>query len=196
MRERILTGLAALIFISLTVDPAITQNGYYKGKSRIMTEDKIQIQKNEDAVQILSQQQRKSPQKVYSVCSDTSECYTIDRSRPEWLGEPTPVDRPPEEIPESRLPTEFSLEQSYPNPFNPTVSIKYALPQNAQVHLVIYNIFGRVVRTLLDEAKEAGYYTVTWDGRDDAGLQVASGIYFYRITAAHFAETKRMILLR
>lgn len=196
MRERILMGLAVLLFISLTVDPAITQDVIYKGKSRIMTEDKIQIQKNEDAVPVLPQQQRSSPQKVYSVCSDTSECYTIDRSRPEWLGEPTPVDRPPEESPESRLPTEFSLEQSYPNPFNPTVSIKYALPQNAEVHLVIYNIFGRKVGTLVDEAKEPGYYTVMWDGRDDAGLKVASGIYFYRITAGPFAETKRMILLR
>lgn len=169
MKGRILSSLAVLFIISLATDPAMAQKAEHEKAKKYNT---------------------------HVVCLDSMVCYTIDRSRPEWLGEPTPVDRPPEEIPESRLPTKFSLEQSYPNPFNPTVSIKYALPQNAEVRLVIYNIFGRVVRTLLDEAKEAGYYTVTWDGRDDAGLQVASGIYFYRITAGHFAETKRMILLK
>jgi flagellar hook assembly protein FlgD len=70
------------------------------------------------------------------------------------------------------------LSQNYPNPFNPQTSIRYALPQDAQVRLVIYNVLGQRVKTLVDESQSAGYKTEWWDGRDEKEDGVASGIYF------------------
>lgn len=109
---------------------------------------------------------------------------------------------------EVQVPTEYSLAQNYPNPFNPNTTIHYSLPgveRRAEsggrlmpVHttLKIYNILGQEVRTLVDEAKEAGYYTVTWDGKDAYGNNVASGVYFYRLTAGNFTATRRMVLMK
>ncbi|MBI5471905.1 MAG: T9SS type A sorting domain-containing protein [Ignavibacteriae bacterium] len=94
------------------------------------------------------------------------------------------------------VPTIFALAQNYPNPFNPTTAIGYQLPTNARVVLKIYNINGQEVRTLVNELQPAGSFTATWDGRATNGFAVASGIYFYRLIAGSFAETKKMILLR
>jgi hypothetical protein len=93
-------------------------------------------------------------------------------------------------------PQHFSLSQNYPNPFNPQTSIKYALPQDAHVCLSVYNILGQKVKTLVHENQSAGVRTVCWDGTDDKGNQVASGIYFYRIDADHFSEAKKMMLVK
>jgi hypothetical protein len=93
-------------------------------------------------------------------------------------------------------PEDFSLSQNYPNPFNPQTSIRYALPQDAQVRLVIYNVLGRRVRTLVDERQPAGYKTVCWDGKDERGDPAASGVYFYRIDADQFSEVKKMMLVK
>jgi hypothetical protein len=94
------------------------------------------------------------------------------------------------------VPSEFALSQNYPNPFNPTTLIKYQLPENAKVSLTIYNSLGQVVRNLVDADKEAGYYEATWDGRNGNGVQVTSGIYFYRIDAGSFTQTRKMILMK
>jgi hypothetical protein len=94
------------------------------------------------------------------------------------------------------LPTEFSLSQSYPNPFNPTCVIEYALPTDSKVNLTIYNILGRKVRVLVDDYETAGYRSVEWDGRDSQGQILASGIYFYRIVAENFVQTKKMVLIK
>jgi hypothetical protein len=94
------------------------------------------------------------------------------------------------------LPQHFSLSQNYPNPFNPQTSIRYALPQDAQVRLVIYNVLGQRVKTLVDEFQSAGYKTEWWDGKDEKGDQVASGVYFYRLEADKFSEVKRMLLVK
>ncbi len=98
------------------------------------------------------------------------------------------------------LPDHFSLGQNYPNPFNSTTVIRYSLPVDRQkrwaVSLRIYNILGQVVRTLVDEPQTPGYYSVRWDGRDNAGRELASGIYIYRIRAGDFVQTRRMILLK
>ncbi len=94
------------------------------------------------------------------------------------------------------IPTEFALEQNYPNPFNPTTTIRYALKENAQVTLKIYNVLGQVVKTLVNEKQTAGFKTVQWDGTDDRGVKVASGIYVYRLEANDFVDTKKMILLK
>ncbi|RKY55747.1 MAG: hypothetical protein DRP89_02660, partial [Candidatus Neomarinimicrobiota bacterium] len=96
----------------------------------------------------------------------------------------------------SQIPKVYSLSQSYPNPFNPHAVIEYQLPVQSHVKLVIYNILGQKVRTLINEEKNVGYYRIIWDARSESGEQVSSGIYIYQIIAGDFIKTKRMILMR
>jgi parallel beta-helix repeat protein len=96
-------------------------------------------------------------------------------------------------------PIRFELVQNYPNPFNPTTSIYFSVAADgAPVYttLRIYNILGQLVRTLTDEEKGEGRYIIHWDGRNDAGNEVSSGVYFYKLEAGTFSETKKMVLLR
>ena len=94
------------------------------------------------------------------------------------------------------LPQTFAVSQNYPNPFNPRTSLKYELPVDARVRIKVYSIAGQVVRELVDEGQKAGYYTVSWDGRDDFGRQVASGIYLCRVQAGAFQAMKKMVILK
>jgi hypothetical protein len=110
----------------------------------------------------------------------------------EKIGTGTGVESQPEVI----LPSAFTLSQNYPNPFNATTVILYSLQKNANVKLVIYNLRGQKVKTLVDEQKPAGEYQITWDGKNDSGEEVASGVYFYKLSAGEFSETKKMVLLR
>jgi len=96
----------------------------------------------------------------------------------------------------ANLPREFALRQNYPNPFNPETNIKYELPEQAQVKLEIFNLLGQKVRTLVNEIRHAGYYTVTWDSRNDSGQLVSSGVYLYRINAGNFVSVRKMVILR
>jgi hypothetical protein len=89
-----------------------------------------------------------------------------------------------------------TLGANTPNPFNPTTTIRFSLAQSTEVSLRIYNAQGQLVRELVNEARSAGDHAVTWDGRNDAGSGVASGVYFYRLQAAGFSETRRMVLLK
>jgi flagellar hook assembly protein FlgD len=88
------------------------------------------------------------------------------------------------------------LEQNYPNPFNPSTTIRYQLPEKSEVTLSIFDITGNEVRTLLKETLAAGEYSVTWNGANDQGIPVSSGVYLYRIQADNYTEAKRMILMR
>ena len=92
--------------------------------------------------------------------------------------------------------TATSLQQNYPNPFNPETQIKFALPKPARVKLEVYNLLGQKVVTLIDKEMAAGYNTVVWDGKNEAGENVSSGIYFYRLEAGDLKETKKMIIVR
>ncbi len=94
------------------------------------------------------------------------------------------------------LPKAFSLSQNYPNPFNPETVIKYTLPEDCHVELILYNILGQKVKTLVNQHQSAGYKMVHWNGRDDEGNEIASGLYFYRIETPKYSETKKMVLLR
>jgi hypothetical protein len=94
------------------------------------------------------------------------------------------------------LPETFRLSQNYPNPFNPRTHIVYQLPRAEQVTLVVYNVMGQAVRRLVDEVQGAGEHEVVWQGQDEAGRPVASGIYFYQLTAGEFVETKKTLLLK
>jgi hypothetical protein len=98
--------------------------------------------------------------------------------------------------PGSEIPTTFAVMQNYPNPFNPETTIKYQLPQVAEVQLIIYNVLGQTIRTLVNDRIEAGYYEVVWDGRNDSGIQVPSGVYIYRFEAADYQKVNNMILLK
>jgi hypothetical protein len=94
------------------------------------------------------------------------------------------------------LPGQFRLAQNYPNPFNPSTEILFDLPTASHVRLNIFNILGQRVCTLVDETVTAGYHKVTWDGTNDAGSGVPSGIYFYKIDAGDFVQSKKMMMLK
>lgn len=91
---------------------------------------------------------------------------------------------------------ENALENNYPNPFNPTTTIKYSIAESGPVNLAIYNVNGQLVRTLVNEVKQKNFYRVVWDGRDDRGVSVASGIYFCKIKAGRFSKAEKLVLLR
>lgn len=94
-------------------------------------------------------------------------------------------------------PTQYALNQNYPNPFNPTTTISYQLPDdNTLVRLVVYNFNGQMVRTLVDGLQDAGVYSVTWDGRNDRGIPVSSGVYLYRISTDKFAQVKKLMMMK
>ncbi len=95
-------------------------------------------------------------------------------------------------------PREFALHQNFPNPFNPDTTIKYDLAESADVTLQIYNVLGQVVRTLVvSEAQNAGRYQIRWNGMDDRGVPVSSGIYFYQISAdGKFSDVRKLMLLK
>jgi hypothetical protein len=97
---------------------------------------------------------------------------------------------------EKWLPTDYNLFQNYPNPFNPSTIISYSIPKTNKVSLVIYDMLGREIRTLVNEIQNAGVQNVTWDGRNKAGVKVSSGTYIYRIEAGDFHMAKKMILLK
>jgi len=90
------------------------------------------------------------------------------------------------------------LDNAYPNPFNPTTTIRYSIASAGHVSLKIYNAAGQLVRTLVDEdqAPTPGGFSVAWDGASNAGERVASGVYFYQLTATDFSQTKKMVLLK
>ncbi|MCU0644264.1 MAG: right-handed parallel beta-helix repeat-containing protein, partial [bacterium] len=97
---------------------------------------------------------------------------------------------------ESQLPITFEMSQNYPNPFNAETRINYQLPEHSQVTIKIYNSLGREIRTLAKADKAAGYYTIHWDGKDNSGNQVVSGIYLYQIKARNFNCTKKLAVLK
>ena len=94
------------------------------------------------------------------------------------------------------LPSRPDLEQNYPNPFNPTTVIPFALPAGKEVDLAIYNVLGQKIRTLVKGPIAAGYHTLIWNGRNDAGHQVSSGVYFYLLETGQFRQTRKMLLVK
>lgn len=94
------------------------------------------------------------------------------------------------------IPEEFSLAQNYPNPFNPSTTIEFELKNDTYAKLSVYNMLGQRIRNLVDQKQTAGRYLVQWDGMDENGKAVSSGIYFYRIETESFSATKKMLLIR
>jgi len=99
------------------------------------------------------------------------------------------------------IPEEYALKQNYPNPFNPTTKIEFSLPVAADVQLVVYNILGQEVASLINEQKSAGNHSIFWNADDSKGMKLSSGIYLYKLKAtgndgSEFQETRKMVLLK
>jgi hypothetical protein len=94
------------------------------------------------------------------------------------------------------LPRAYGLSQNYPNPFNPVTTIQYSLPQRSHVVIDVFDILGRQVRRLVNETRSAGAYEVRWDGTDQGGVPVSTGVYLYRIQAGDFVQSRKMLLLK
>lgn len=94
------------------------------------------------------------------------------------------------------IPNTFALNQNYPNPFNPSTTITFDLPKRSHISLVVFNSLGQEVRRLANSELPAGTHRVIWDGRADNGSLVASGIYFYKLFAEDFSQTRKMLLLK
>jgi hypothetical protein len=128
-----------------------------------------------------------------SITSDPMEFY-VDALTGQYMTDVESQSRESEPLPVS-----CALSQNYPNPFNATTDIRYEIPDDsspAHTTLKVFNVMGQRVRTLVNETKEPGYHNVNWDGRDDNGLEVSSGLYVYRLTAGQFKISKSMVLLR
>ena len=98
--------------------------------------------------------------------------------------------------PVNGVPTTFGLSQNYPNPFNPSTSINFAVSQQSFVSLKVFNLLGQEVSTLVSETKGVGLYDIEWNGKDDNGIDVPSGMYLYKMIAGTFVETRKLMLLK
>ena len=105
------------------------------------------------------------------------------------------VERMTEEI-LANIPSVFSLSQNYPNPFNPITKMNYNLPMRSKVNISIYNVLGQEIKTLVNEVQEYGYHSILWNGKDNFGRDMASGVYFTRMASKGFTQTKKMLLVK
>ncbi len=99
-------------------------------------------------------------------------------------------------VEDDTIPEGFALSQNYPNPFNPETIIPYRITETSNVKITIYNVVGQHVKTLVNEFKPSGSYSVTWDGTDEAGRHLNSGLYFYRIQAGNSTQTRKLMLMK
>ncbi len=97
---------------------------------------------------------------------------------------------------DTTTPNIVNLQQNYPNPFNPTTTIAYSVKEEAEVSIDVYNLKGQKIKTLVNDHKQPGNYNVIWEGRDDNGNSVASGIYFYRLKSGNESGAKKMVLMK
>ena len=142
---------------------------------------------------------------LYDIGRSVVDAGTNDLMRIPYSGSGAPIvshceltdynGRPYRTAAKAALPTDFELMQNYPNPFNPSTTISFLMPQCGDWNLTVYNITGAVV-TEFTGVSEGGRVDVVWDGTCTNGEKVASGVYFYRLDAHSFSETKKMMLLK
>jgi gamma-glutamylcyclotransferase (GGCT)/AIG2-like uncharacterized protein YtfP len=99
-------------------------------------------------------------------------------------------------IDEEMIPDVYALHQNYPNPFNPVTTLRYDLPEDATVSIIIYDVMGRKVRSLINTTQSAGFRSIHWNATNDMGEPVSAGMYIYMIQAGNFTKTKKMVLLK
>ena len=112
------------------------------------------------------------------------------------LGKKDTPSRISEKIHSDVSPSTFALMQNYPNPFNPETIIRYQIPQSSRVKLEVFNLLGERIRTLVDTEQQSGFYQVIWDGNNDAGITVPSGIYFYVLHWDNNTEFRKAIFMK
>ncbi|OPX35436.1 hypothetical protein B1H10_01290, partial [candidate division KSB1 bacterium 4484_188] len=95
-----------------------------------------------------------------------------------------------------QVPLRYELAQNYPNPFNPNTTIRFVLPRNDKVKLIVYDLLGRKVKTLIHATMSSGRHVAMWDGTDDYGYPVASGMYFYKLKTKHYTKVRKMVLMK
>jgi hypothetical protein len=125
------------------------------------------------------------------VVSTPKDQFEIAKDVFNWMQNPINAN-----VTDTPTPKAYKLAQNFPNPFNPTTSIKFDMKDKGMVTLKVYNVAGQLVRTLVNGTKDAGSYAITWDGKNDRGSAVASGIYFYKMETKDFSQTKKMVMLR
>ena len=96
----------------------------------------------------------------------------------------------------NQLPHAFNVYNNYPNPFNPVTTLRYDLPEDALVNITIYDIMGRIVRTLINNQQNAGFKSIQWNATNDAGSPLSAGLYLYKIQADYLVQTRKMVLLK
>jgi hypothetical protein len=190
----------ALIYSLPAVPPRGAFDARFVGDSRISAEDQatIHIQSSHYPVAI----------EASNLPADGSTSYTLTEysqgregaSHILTNGVPIHVSSP--EVSSLRLakaqpsPIAFAFEQNSPNPFNPSTKINYQVPSASQVTIEVFNVLGEKVATLVDEVKDAGYYNIVWNGRNDNNAPVASGMYIYSMQADKFSSVKKMMFLK
>ena len=97
---------------------------------------------------------------------------------------------------EEQFPSKFSLDSPYPNPFNPSTSISYDIAKTGQIHLAVYDLNGRLIKTLKNGETKRGYYSVIWEAKDENSVGVSTGIYFIKLTSISFLETQKVLYLK
>ena len=97
---------------------------------------------------------------------------------------------------DKQMPSIYTLHQNFPNPFNPKTQINYDLPEDALVKVVIYDVMGRNVKTLMNESQSSGHHSILWDGKNDMGEDISAGMYIYTILAGEYRSTKKMVLIK
>jgi parallel beta-helix repeat protein len=113
------------------------------------------------------------------------------------VGSPPAISPWAEEREEQNLPRVYALNQNFPNPFNPTTTLRYEVPNpGGNVDIAIYNVRGQLVRRLVQRPHAAGFYAAVWDGTDARGVEVSSGVYFVQMRAPSFVKSRKLVLLK
>jgi hypothetical protein len=99
-------------------------------------------------------------------------------------------------IDDETIPDVYALQQNYPNPFNPITTLRYDLPEQANVNIIIYDMLGRQVKSLINQTQDAGFKSVIWNATNDYGKPVSAGVYLCQIRASDYVQTKKMVLLK
>ena len=142
----------------------------------------------DEAVTVTQNLRERNQYSVAGVGEDHPKRLKLVVGKPDFISNNLEIDQ--------SIPTRFELSQNFPNPFNPATTIRYGLPTEEKVTLKVYNVLGQEVVTLVnDEPKRAGFHIAIWNGRTAAGTVVSSGVYFLRLRAGDFVQTRKMILI-
>jgi hypothetical protein len=190
--DEVIAGEVVLQYQTSSTDISF---GESESKERIFVTRK-DTEKGELAVAFGYIEQTDQKQLTFNTQHHTSNNSNLTLSYIFYSNDNTVISQGTKDIDLTPVPDQFALHQNYPNPFNPTTSILYDLPEAAMVHLVIYDVLGRQVRTLINQDLTAGYHKAVWDATDDLGRPLSGGLYIYRIQAGGFSKTMKMVLLK